>query len=563
MKQNLLTITLLLFTFTGFGQCPTEIINLNSQAEVDAFATNYPSCTEINFPLFISGNDITNLNGLSQLTSINSILTISDTSLENFNGLHNIENIVDGLYLFNNNTISNMHGFEGLIEIGDISFESNQNLINMEGFENVVTALDISIEFNNSFLNFEGFDSLISCDGFRVTSCPSFINFLGMESLQTSTASVRIVDNTNLESFSGLENLNSINPGHLYIENNPNLQGFTAFENLTFVRNYIWVLNCDSVENLDGFEGVEQLDYSFRLIGNQNLNSISGFSNLSGTYDFGIKIKDNPNLSMCNINTVCENLYVDEIGYFEIENNGSGCNSVEEVADSCGVLIIPDVNLLNALLDNDPVIDINNDNLIQYSEAGTFTGALNLENKQISDFEGLQAFINATSINVSGNFMSFLNLNQNLTLDTLDFSNSPDLESVNLKNGNNTAITNFNGVDCPSLEFICVDDVAFAEANFTSIDSHVVFVEDCEILAVEAFNLGDAVSVFPNPVSETLTISTTSNINFTKAEIYSIHGQKLVETSATQINLSDFSTGIYFVKVISAQGSITKKIIKE
>ena len=564
MKQFLLSAAFLFFSFIGFGQCPNEPLNLTTQEDIDNFSVNYPDCTQLINYLFVGGNDITNLDGLSQLQSSSSVLQIGSTSINDLTGLHNITTLEGGLELFNTN-LENLEGLSSLTEMGNLALFQNQNLVNVTGLESVTIVGKIESEFNPSLENFEGLNAVEQCEGIRVTTCPSFVNFQGLESLTTSTESIRLDDNQNLQNFQGLENLVSINPGHLFVRDSPNLEGFTALENLNFVRNYIWVLNCDSVENLNGFENIEHLDYSFRLIGNENLNDISGFANLSGTYQFGIRILDNPNLSMCNIRTVCENLYVDDIGYFEIENNGVGCNSIPEVADLCGAVPIPDINFLNALLNHTPIIDANSDDLIQYSEAGLFTGALQLENKEVSNFEGLQTFVNASEIFVSQNVMASLNLSQNLEMNSIDFSNNPNLQNVNLKSGKNETIDTFFGMNCPNLQFVCVDDVDFAVDNFTNIDPHVTFVDDCGelVLAVEGFDLAEAVSVFPNPVSETLTISTTSNINFTKAEIYTINGQKLLETSEKQIDFSKLSAGVYFVKVISEKGSVTKKIVKQ
>lgn len=45
-------------------------VTLNSQAELDAFPINYAGCDVVNGNLTISGNDIVNLNGLSNLKRI-------------------------------------------------------------------------------------------------------------------------------------------------------------------------------------------------------------------------------------------------------------------------------------------------------------------------------------------------------------------------------------------------------------------------------------------------------------------------------------------------------------
>lgn len=70
---------------------------------------------------------------------------------------------------------------------------------------------------------------------------------------------------------------------------------------------------------------------------------------------------------------------------------------------------------------------------------------------------------------------------------------------------------------------------------------------------------------FPNPVKNSLSISNDFSIN--KVEIISVLGQKMFSKSLndlqTEINLSDFANGVYFVKVFSEEQSKTIRIVKE
>jgi hypothetical protein len=75
------------------------------------------------------------------------------------------------------------------------------------------------------------------------------------------------------------------------------------------------------------------------------------------------------------------------------------------------------------------------------------------------------------------------------------------------------------------------------------------------------------ISVFPNPANDIITIENTA---FTKDEtisIYDIQGQLLLQQTMlqakTNIDISAFSKGIYFVKVKTANGMDVKKIVKE
>lgn len=74
------------------------------------------------------------------------------------------------------------------------------------------------------------------------------------------------------------------------------------------------------------------------------------------------------------------------------------------------------------------------------------------------------------------------------------------------------------------------------------------------------------VDIYPNPVNKKLTI--TSDEEIQKLEIISSVGQlflfEKINTKSHQLQLQDFEEGIYFIKVIYANGqSVTKKLVKQ
>src|SRR5690606_28295455 len=57
--------------------CPTGDYQFFTQADIDNFGATYAHCTNIVLNnVFIEGNDITNLNGLSNITTVTGILNI-------------------------------------------------------------------------------------------------------------------------------------------------------------------------------------------------------------------------------------------------------------------------------------------------------------------------------------------------------------------------------------------------------------------------------------------------------------------------------------------------------
>ncbi|MCD4665334.1 MAG: hypothetical protein K8R68_08680, partial [Bacteroidales bacterium] len=72
MKKIILAIAVIAFSHTSVlaQPCLPEGITFITQAQIDSFQINYPDCTEIEGDVEISGNDITNLNGLNVLKLI-------------------------------------------------------------------------------------------------------------------------------------------------------------------------------------------------------------------------------------------------------------------------------------------------------------------------------------------------------------------------------------------------------------------------------------------------------------------------------------------------------------
>ncbi len=138
--KNYFTLFLALALVTcGFAQCPPSGLILSSQASIDNFSLNYPGCTEISGILKVQGADITNLNGLSQLTSHNGDLQITDCPLLfNLNGLHNILTINAFLQVNNCDLLSDLSGLESLTSVvGKVIITDNANLLALTGLSSL------------------------------------------------------------------------------------------------------------------------------------------------------------------------------------------------------------------------------------------------------------------------------------------------------------------------------------------------------------------------------------------------------------------------------------------
>ena len=268
-------------------------------------------------------------------------------------------------------------------------------------------------------------------------------------------------------------------------------------------------------------------------------------------------------------------------------------------------IVIPDTNF-KAYLVGQPFINTNSDSEIQVSEAQTYVGPINCSGLNISDLTGIEAFTSLSTLNCSSNQISNLDVSLNITLTNLNCSNNPitnlvlpsganlttlnassillgsmDLRmltgltsvevqnnsiinSLNVANGNNEDFNDFDASNTPSLACIDVDNVSYSTAVWIpwgSIDSGDQFSLDCSTLSTIGFD--SKLRIYPNPIKSELFIST--SLTILKVEILSITGQKILEVhnNLGQINISKLPSGIFFVNILTGEGAINKKIIKD
>jgi len=259
------------------------------------------------------------------------------------------------------------------------------------------------------------------------------------------------------------------------------------------------------------------------------------------------------------------------------------------------ITTIPDSNFEQALID----LGIDSDGIINgqvlTSDIDTVI-ILNVSNKGIDDLTGIEDFAALENLDVSNNNLIVLDLSNNLqlkelygnntggvnlsifsldlsnnvNLELLNFENIFVLESLNLKNGNNSILTvrilcEFEGEACTLTELNCVmvdNEVAATNGDFPYsswyIQADYVYSEDC-ILGVSTQKT-NYFSVYPNPVKELLVISSLkNNTENIKINIYTIEG-KLLQTQninfnkQATINVSNFSKGIYFISIQNENG---------
>ncbi len=239
MKKTILLISVILIINTLLSQsCLPDGIVLNTQTAIDSFQINFPDCIEIEGDLYITGNDIKNLNGLVVLTTIGGNLTIiNNDSLVNLMGLNNLISINGGLAIGGVDGIENLFGLSNLTTVnGIMEIVFNDRLINLSGIDS---------------LSFIGWDFLIHTN-------PILTGLIGIENLSAIGGGLSIHDNSNLMELTGLENLLSIN-GHLTINGNAILESLNGISNI--YSGSITNLNISENVNLSTCEVKSICDY--------------------------------------------------------------------------------------------------------------------------------------------------------------------------------------------------------------------------------------------------------------------------------------------------------------
>ncbi|WP_461305201.1 T9SS type A sorting domain-containing protein, partial [Aureisphaera sp.] len=138
------------------------------------------------------------------------------------------------------------------------------------------------------------------------------------------------------------------------------------------------------------------------------------------------------------------------------------------------------------------------------------------------------------------------------------------------------SISNIEGPQLTESEVYLVDNLTGAMHNlksdsysFTSdngtFDNRFTIYFSGQVLGSEN-NIEDSILLYPNPVNDELSIfSMNSYIN--SIEVFDIRGRRMKqdieeEKNSCTLNVSSLETAVYFVRVVTESGSVTKKIIK-
>jgi len=380
----MIILSVLIVQVSSAQPCPPSVF-FTTQAEIDNFPIQYPNCKEILGEVQITGDNITNLNGLNAITYIGGGLTIWYTSnLVDLSGLENLTE-VDALVISENDALTEISSLSNLAQIHSwITIIGNPNLNSLEGLEQItsIPVWWVNISDNDNLINLDGLNNLNYVNQLYVGNNDNIIDLSGFENLD-SVFWLDIGDNDNLQNLNGLSSLSKVSH-HLSIYSNNVLNSLTGFEQLTHIDGGLRIEENDALESMEGLEGIEtiggvfeishnydlqslngleslkQVGGSLRVVGCNELISLSGLDSLtmiggwlnidennlletlSGTDNIeaesieNLSITYNPQLSTCEVQSVCDYL-ANPGGDIQIYVNAPGCNNSVEVEEACTV----------------------------------------------------------------------------------------------------------------------------------------------------------------------------------------------------------------------------------
>ena len=428
--KRVFILLILFYTISNLSaqKCLSDGITFTTQSQIDNFSKDYAGCNEIIGDVKIEGAFINNLDELFQIHKINGDLVIQNNpKLTSTDGLSSLTQIDGDLRIYSNSELSNLDGFANLSAIGgNLFIASNLKLESISKLSKLNSLGDyLSISGNNVLASLNGLDNL---------------TYIG--------AYLNIANHNFLSNLNGLANISTIG-GHLNIVGNKALTSFSGLKNLTKVNGYIKISSNESLSSLNGLQNIDP-----STIKSEDSNE-------------DLEIVNNPNLSDCEVQSICTFLDFEGITT-NIKNNADGCNSAEEACPDCpeGDFVFDTQQKINEFYDNYPDceeisrnVTIRGDNIVGLNGLSNIKkingGLFILQNDLLSDLSGLKnlsliegtlSIENNTLLNSLQGLQGLERINGSLVIEMSNFDGLPDIPP------GPTGLTNLTGLE--NLTFI-------------------------------------------------------------------------------------------------------------
>ncbi len=265
------------------------------------------------------------------------------------------------------------------------------------------------------------------------------------------------------------------------------------------------------------------------------------------------------------------------------------------------IINIPDTNFKKALLDYD--VDANSDGEIQKTEAES-QDFLNIEGSNISSLEGIEHFVNITTLRCNSNSITTLDVSKNLKLNqlycydnlitaldvsknvalvmldcyensiaALDVSNNLNLIGLNCVGNKITSLDvsknlDLRGLYCEKNLLSCIqlNESQLSNINETwSKDDEAEYSLACGTTTnLDSNDDFSGFSIYPNPFESEFFITNSVRSELDKLELFSLSGTllKTLNSSKTVHSLDEFPSGSYILKISGDNRISNTKIVK-
>lgn len=352
-------------SYDSSSTCTGDIV-LTSQEDVDNFVVNY-GCTIVDGNILIkdiqaSGNpvDITNLSGLSDITYVSGDLDIENNGvLVDLSGLSNITVIGGDLNIKNNSILTNLSGLSNINAIGGVlNVLRNEALNDLFGISNITKLGGLIIKNNNTLTNMSGFSNIVSINGnLRIVSNDVLTNLSGLSGITFVGGNLEIGTNDLLNKLVGLLGIIYVG-GDLVISNNNILTDLSGLSNITTLGGGLKIYGNDMLLDLSGLFNITTNIYgSLEISHNDLLTDLKGLSNILSVEDNLVIDRNNALIDLSDIsnirsiggnlsiyynyllNSCCEVQCLVAVteGDISVSRNATGCKSLTEIENSCGV----------------------------------------------------------------------------------------------------------------------------------------------------------------------------------------------------------------------------------
>jgi hypothetical protein len=389
----------------------------------------------------------------------------------------------------------------------------------------------------------------------------SFYNRYGYN----TTSGVYFGDVTSLN-LSGLPKLKILKAFNQKITNSVNFSVAQVLENID-ITNSCGYMNIVNVSNLPHLQTLQTSRIeTMNTQGNADLQAIIA-KNCIALTDF--RFKNNSDLRNLDLEN-CPGLQTLAIGYNYPDGAFPNLENIN--LDQCTGF--KEITIRNTKISTLNTKDCTALQSLELSQIEPLS-SLNITNNTNLEFLDLSSLPLLTQVNTSDNInlknaafsncpqITQLNLSSSSHLQGLSLLNMPNLTYANIRNGSIEEFHDYSNYN-PNLS-MCVDDAQLNDLQ--SMYPDITFTTSCgSFLHSNSSEINTKrIRVFPNPVKDVLQISSQTPIKNIK--LIDLHERILFDQNFNQdlikIDLSDYPSAVYLMKITTGKNQITEKIIKK